>query len=156
MVGKKGVELPIMTIIILSISVLVLIVVVAMFIGGSNSFEKSQKIAAAWNDACTDLKNNGCDYRQVDDIKLAGVTNGDIGASGEDIHENPIEANATASIFNVCAYKYRVTGKNSNGKIRHPWDNDCKNDDVCLNDFRKNCAAKCGCKYTNIITTTSE
>jgi len=150
MVGKKGVELPITTIIILSISVLVLIVVVAMFIGGSNSFEKSQKIAAAWNDACTDLKNRGCDYNQVDSIKLAGVTIGDVGGSGKGI-----DPSNTATIADVCAYKYRVTGKTSGG-IYHPWEDACKNDDVCLNDFRKNCAAKCGCKYTNIITTTSE
>ena len=58
--SKKGVSLPISTIVILSIAVLVLIVLIGMFTSGASGFSKSQEIAKAYSQACTQLTEQGC------------------------------------------------------------------------------------------------
>ena len=128
---KKGVSLPISTIVILSISVLVLIVIIAMFVRGANSFQTSQTLSTAWTNACTDLRNGGCDYKNVNNIYIGNYTIRSIGG----------DEDGPATIADYCAYKMRI--QNGDGKtIFEVSDKDAFKGD---STFQKKCAAKCGC-----------
>ena len=130
-IGKKGMSLPITTIVILSISVLVLIVIIAMFVNGSNSFLTSQSLSAAWTNGCTDLRNGGCRYDAVKTITLGNYTVESIGGDKSD----------QATIADYCAYKMRIQNS-TGGTVFGADDKDTFEDD---STFQKRCAAKCGC-----------
>lgn len=57
---KKGVSLPIDMLVILAIAVIILIAVVAVFMGVWNPFSTNQQQRANFNKACQVLINTGC------------------------------------------------------------------------------------------------
>ena len=134
---KKGLSLPISTIVILSISVLVLIVIVGMFMSGSAGFENSQKVANAYKDACNELVDQGCNPEYTTNINLVGITPGDIGIS---------DTSKTANLYNYCVYKLKIRG-NISTDYYYGFDPNCNSD--CQNEIKKRCAERCGCSYVN-------
>lgn len=59
MIGRKGIELPTSTLIIIIIAVIVLLAVSALFLGGWIGTE-TMKFQGAWNRACFSLWWRGC------------------------------------------------------------------------------------------------
>ncbi|MBI3413671.1 MAG: hypothetical protein HY051_06380 [Candidatus Aenigmarchaeota archaeon] len=57
---RKGVSLPIDMLVILAIAVIILIAVVAVFMGVWNPFANNQQLRVNFNNACQVLVNTGC------------------------------------------------------------------------------------------------
>ncbi len=138
--SKKGVSLPITTIVLLSLAVLVLIVLVGMFMSSSTSFSNSQKISNAYSQACNQLTENGCSIDDLESIKLYGVTESDVG--------NPDGGSETATLLDYCAYKLQLTAKGDDNNYHKYYDTDC-DEKKCKKNIKIRCAEKCGCSYTN-------
>ncbi len=60
MTKRKGVSLPIDMLVILAIAVIILIAIVAVFMGVWNPFATNQQARANFNTACQVLVNTGC------------------------------------------------------------------------------------------------
>ena len=138
--SKKGVSLPISTIVILSIAVLVLIVLIGMFTSGASGFSKSQEIAKAYSQACTQLTEQGCNPESTKSIYLNGITEGDVGNS---------KGSGAASLFDYCVYRLNIEGKASDGNYYIYGSDKCGKGSECEKYIEKKCAEKCGCSYSN-------
>ena len=57
---RKGIALPIDMLVVLAIAVIILIAVVAVFMGVWNPFATSQQLRANYNSACSSWVNTGC------------------------------------------------------------------------------------------------
>lgn len=57
---RKGISLPIDMLVILAIAVIILIAVVAVFMGVFNPFANNQQLRANFNNACSPWANTGC------------------------------------------------------------------------------------------------
>ncbi|MBI2085161.1 MAG: hypothetical protein HYT71_01460 [Candidatus Aenigmarchaeota archaeon] len=60
MVKRKGISLPIDMLVVLAIAVIILIAIVAVFMGVWNPFSTNQQSRANFNKACQILVNTGC------------------------------------------------------------------------------------------------
>lgn len=67
---RKGISLPIEMVIIIAISVIVLLAIIAYFVGNIGTMNKRLGDTEAWNQACAMIKNRGCE--------TAGLTQDDI------------------------------------------------------------------------------
>ena len=79
MINRKGISLPIETIVIIALAVLVMVVVVVFFVSGSSKQLNAMSDQQALTQGCTDLViRYNCDINSVGQVKISGY-NGDCG-----------------------------------------------------------------------------